>query len=163
VGSALSLWREFLGRNPEDREAEESIPWLWILQRCEEPATAPTEAPDFSSLALECAEKNLKRDPNRPAFLRDLGAVKLHLRRLDEAESLLEKACRLNPKMVSAAFHLSVVYQLRGKTEEARSSFQAASTALRNAQVASASAEAISRIRAFAQRALDGKVDSGVR
>jgi serine/threonine protein kinase/WD40 repeat protein/tetratricopeptide (TPR) repeat protein len=153
--SALRDWLEILGLEPEDREARENIPWLFVLQCCEDRGPATGKASELSTLALACAERNRSAAPEDPKALGDLGALQYHLGRLEEAEPLLAKAWSLNDGMVSAAFHLAMVHHRRGEADKARSVFQAAATAQQTASAPPATpGELLGLIRSFAQKVL---------
>ena len=100
------------------------------MGRC---AAAGLEAPPDGEarLALECAERNRRKDPANPVFARDLGAVLYHLGRLEEARPLLEEAWKRNSALSSALLHAAAIEHRGGRPERGRELYEEAVTAAR--------------------------------
>jgi len=105
---AAAAFSKAVGINPDDGEAY--INWGHVLY--EEGQYRP---------AIERLEQGLKRSPNSPTGNFFLGSVYLKLQDMDKAESLLKKACVMDPDHLAAAhLQLANLYMKRRDYPAAR-------------------------------------------
>jgi tetratricopeptide (TPR) repeat protein len=127
IGGALAGWKEVHAIEPGDAEARGQIAWLWIVERCARSMHEPADPEDEDArLAVACAEANYRARPEDGICARDLGAIRYHLGRLEEARPLLEKSWSLDRRLFSSILHLAMIEHHQGDPARARRLFEEA-------------------------------------
>lgn len=113
LAAAEALYREVLAQDPGELTALHLLSAV-LLQRAQD------------AEAAEWLERALKRAPDQPVFLANLGEAYRRLGRLADASVHLRRAVALKPDLAEAHYTLGLVSQAQGQVDTALASYRAA-------------------------------------
>jgi tetratricopeptide (TPR) repeat protein len=109
---AKKAYETAIDLNPQFAEAYNNLAWMQAQLRLD-----LGQAAQYAATAVKLA-------PDNAAYRDTLGWVHRAQKQLPEAETVLEKAATMQPRLADVQYHLGVVYAEQSKKDQARKAFE---------------------------------------